>query len=203
MAKHSTNRSSNGKDRISNVRIVETGNGSDSLHVDRMISQVKISESQTRILCGDIRYIDTATSTTSGVWDFGSLFATDDFTSMVQQYTEFRVRAIKFDVYDIFPSNTAGAVFSTFHDVYSATPTYTFANVVDGPDSGNVPPGTGKATWYWVAHGVTELGFQAASSTGSLPDKYGGFRYFVNSDTSPDGKFQLIVHAVVDFRGRV
>lgn len=192
----------NSKNKVMNVRVVDPDGATDSLRVDRMINEVKASESQIRVLCADNLFIDNAATPISGLQAFDYIFATDDWGSISVQYNDFRVRAIKYDVYDVNQGNIGGAIFSTVHEVYNNTPpTYTFAQVVDGPDSKPVPPGTGKATFYWMAHGVKEMGFQSTSISSAV-DRYGGLRYYINSGANPGAKFQIVMHAIVDFRGR-
>jgi hypothetical protein len=192
-----------GKNRILNVRVADPAAGTDGLHVDRMISDVKDSESQTRILVGDLLDLNTTAAGVDGAWGFDQLFSTDDFTSMIQQWSLFRVRAIKFDIYDVNQSVPVYNVWGIWHDNYEGTaPTFTRANVADLPDSRVISAGTGQTTLYWVAHGTTEMGFQASSTTGSPIQKFGGLRYFYGGTALGPAKFALQVHAVVDFRGR-
>jgi len=184
------------------VRMVDSDAGSDGSKVDRMVQALKVSQGQTRVLCVQNNYLDVTTAPRNGIIATDEVSQTDDFISMAGQFTEFRIRAIKFDVYDINPSRTVGAMFSTFHDVWTSTaPTYSFPDVVDGADSKTVPPGTGKATFYWVAHGVHEMEFQATSPTGAIVDRFGGLRYAMDGG-SAGSKYQFVWHAVVDFRGR-
>lgn len=195
-------RRSGRKNAIINVRSVDSFGGSDGLMVDRQLSNVKQSESQTRILIGDVVDLDIASTDTFGVWDFNTLYGTDDFTSMIQQYRMFRVKSIKFVVYDINAGSVARNVFATFHDDYTGSvPVFTRANITDQPDSQVISVGTGQTTFYWVAHGVEENRFQSATSAGALANKFGGLRYFFSNGTV-GAKYTLEVHAVVDFRGR-
>lgn len=185
-----------------NVRMTDPASGHDGLHVDRMISAIKESQSQTRVLIGDFVGLDVAAGATLGTYGFDQIFGSDDFTSMLQQWTLFRVRAIKFDIYDINPAASLYNVFGTWHDNYETSiPSYTRANIADLPDSRVISAGTGQTTLYWVAHGTSEEQFQSASSLGSISQRFGGLKYSYDGGT-PAGKFALQVHAVVDFRGR-
>lgn len=85
----------------------------------------------------------------------------DEFTSFSAQFQTFRIRAIRYDIYDINPSLSTVGWFSTFHDEFraDAQPVFSQRNVIDGPDSQIVPPGTGKLTLYWRAKGILENGF--------------------------------------------
>lgn len=172
--------------------------------MDRMISAVKTSESQIRVVIGELT--DVFTTTTAGVngsIGFESILASDDLASLVQQYNLFRVRAIKFDIYDINPGQSVLNTFGIFHDNYEGTaPIYTRANVADLPDSRSISAGTGQTTLYWVAHGTAEMQFQAASSAGSVYQGYGGLKYFLGAVSQAVPKYTIQMHAVVDFRGR-
>lgn len=193
------------KNKIVNVRIADPDGASESIHVDRMISAIRQSESQIRVLVGENVFLDNAATPVSGIVGFDTVFSSDDYGSIVAQYNEFRIKAFKFDVYDVNVGNVGGAMFSTFHDIYQNTPlTYTFAQVVDGPDAKAVPPGTGKASFYWLARGVKENEFQSSASGtfSTIIDRMGGLRYYINSGASPGAKFQIVTHAIVDFRGR-
>jgi len=185
-----------------NVRLADSFAGTDGLKIDRQMNYVKSSESQTRILIGDVVDLDIASTDTYGVWDFNTLYGTDDFVSLIQQYRTFRVNSIKFVVYDINAGSVARNVFATFHDDYTSTvPVFSRANITDQPDSQVISVGTGQQTFYWKAHGVEENRFQSATSAGALANKFGGLRYYFSNGTV-GAKYTLEVHAVVDFRGR-
>jgi hypothetical protein len=169
-----------------------------------MISSLKESESQCRIMTGST--LDFSTPTTAdalGSFGFDEIFASDDFSTMIQQWNLFRVSAIKFDIYDINPTVAVNNTWGVWHDNYEgAVPAYTRQNMVDLPDSRVLSSGTGQTTLYWVPHGTAEQQFQAASSSGSAVQKYGGLRYFVAQNAVNVPKYVVVVHAVVDFRGR-
>lgn len=187
-----------------NVRIADNASGTDGLHADRMISAIKQSESQTRILIGDT--FDLATSTaadTLGTYGFDSIFVSDDFISMIQQFNLFRVMAIKFDIYDINPNAAVFNTWGIWHDNYETSiPAYVRSNIADLPDSRVLSGGTGQTTLYWLAHGTAEQQFQASSTTGSPIQRFGGLKYFVQATSPSVPKYTVQVHAVVDFRGR-
>lgn len=200
----SRNTRKSGNRRIADVRVVDSAVGSDGPLVDRMISAVKISESQIRVVVGDLT--DVFTTTTAGVngtIGFDNILQSDEVASLVQQYNLFRVRAIKFDIYDINPGQSVLNTFGIWHDNYEgAAPTYTRANVADLPDSRSISSGTGQTTLYWVAHGVAEMQFQQASSVGTPYQAYGGLKYFLGAVSQAVPKYTIQMHAVVDFRGR-
>lgn len=203
MARNSNSKRNNNRSRISNVRIVDPTAGEEQLRIDRQMSAVKTSESQTRIVIGEMIDLNTATTDTFGTYGFDSIFTSDDFTSMIQQFNLFRVSSIKFEIFDI---NTNVSVFNqwgVWHDNYETTiPIYSRANIADLPDSRVLSAGTGQTVLYWKAHGTAELQFQAATSGGSPAQRYGGLKYYYSGAANVAPKYSLQVHAVVDFRGR-
>jgi len=189
---------------VTNVRITDSSAGSDGLKIDRMISSLQTSESQIRILVGDNNDFSTATSSQIGTYDFGNIFSSDDFVSIIQQFELFRIVAIKVEISDINSSVAVANVWGTYHDEYATVPTFTRANVADSPDARVISAGTGQSTLYWMAHGSTEMGFQSDSSAGSPALRYGGLRFFIGADSAgPRLKYSIAVHAIVDFRGRL
>lgn len=187
---------------ITDVRITDSAAGSDGAKCDRQIAALKQSEAQTRILIGDYVDINQSTSEQVSSWDFNNLYGTDEFTSMVTEFTLFRVVSIRFDVIDINPNQPAINVFGSFHDDYTgAIPVFTRANITDQSDSTIIAPGRGVHSFTWMAHGVEENRFQSVSSLGAVANKFGGLRWFVLGSTAGP-KYTLSVHAVVDFRGR-
>lgn len=199
-----SNRRGGRPSKIQEVRIADNVAGRDGLRADRMVTAVKESESQTRIVIGDFRDLNaTTTGTADGTYGFDEIFATDDFVSMIQQYNLFRIKSIKFEIFDI---NTGAAVYNSWgvwHDDYQTTvPTYTRQNVTDLPDSRILSAGTGQTTLYWMAHGTEENRFQANSTAGAPINRFGGLKYFIGGVTTASAKYILNVHAVVDFRGR-
>jgi len=198
-------RQSTGKNKVMNVRITDPAGGTDGLRIDRMISATKTSESQIRVVIGDVFDLGIpSTADTSGAFDFQSIVNTDDFQSLSAQYNLFRVTAIKVDIYDTNPNVPAYNGWGMIHEVYeSATPpALTRANIADLPDSRVISGGTGQTTLYWLAHGATENHFQETTSSGPSLQKYGGLRYYVGLGSTAVPKYTVQVHAVVDFRGR-
>jgi len=197
----------NAKNRVTNVRVVDENAGSDGAYVDRCISGFQNSHSSTSLLLEDSFAVNTATTATNAIIGGFQVRLFDDFVSLAAQFETCRVRAIRFDLYDVNPSNNSSyAWFSTFHDTYqsSAQPVFTAANVIDGPDSLIVPPGTGKASLYWRARGTQEMSFQTTddAGVGFPPLDFGGLRYSLSAGTA-GAKYQIVVKAVVDFRGRL
>jgi len=194
------------RSRVQQVVITDPLSGQDGARIDRILSGMQNSHSQIRVICGDTVLLSTsATATTFGVYTGTNVRATDDFTSIAQQYETFRIAAIRFEVYDVNPGSAVFAGFSTQHDVSPPGGTYgnpTIANVMDGPDASLPPAGGSKAIFNWVAHGTAEIEFQTDDlPTG--PSDFGGLRYFFGSPGAAVSKYQLVVKAVVDFRGRI
>jgi len=164
----------------------------------------KILTPKIRVVCGDSRQLNSATTNAGGTVTGADIRLTDDFTSFAAQFETYRIAAIRFEVYDFNPSNIVVAVFSTQHDVIPSTATYaspTFATVIDAPDSQLIPPGTGKAVFDWFAHGTEENEFQSDSIP--IINDFGGLRFFLNSAAAVAGKYLIVTKAVVDFRGRL
>lgn len=196
----------NGKNAVTNVRVIDSDSGTDGAYVDRCISTLQNSHSAIVVLCSDYVTLNTSSAVSglvAGTLSFANIRLMDEFASMAGQYDTFRVRAIKYDVYDINQGNPATNAFSTFHDVAqpgSSFPPPPLAVTIDGPDAKNVPPGQGRQAFYWRAKGTLENEFQSTDVGGSAD--FGGLRYgFFGSQTST-AKFQIITRAIVDFRGR-
>jgi len=192
------------KNAVSNVRIVDPHQGLDGARMDRILGQMQNSHSQVRVICGDRRQLNSATTDAGGTYTGADVRATDDFASLAAQFETYRISAIRFEVYDFNPANVVVAVFSTQHDVVPSNLTFTaptFATVIDAPDSQVVPPGTGKVVYDWFAHGTEENNFQ--SDVVTPINDYGGLRYFLNQASAVSGKYLVVVKAVVDFRGRL
>jgi len=193
----------NNKNAVSNVRIIDPHQGLDGARMDRILAQMQNSHSQIRVICGDSRQLNSATTNSGGTVTGADIRGYDDFTSFAAQFETYRIAAIRFEVYDFNPANVVVAVFSTQHDVVPSTLTYTaptFATVIDAPDSQVIPPGTGKVVFDWFAHGTEENTFQ--SDTVAPINDFGGLRFFLNSAAAVSGKYLIVTKAVVDFRGR-
>jgi len=194
----------NNKSEVSNVRVVDPHQGLDGARMDRILGQMQNSHSQIRVICGESRQLNSATTGSGGTVTGVDVRTWDDFVSFAAQFETYRIAAIRFEVYDFNPSNVVVAVFSTQHDVIPSPSVYsapTFANVIDAPDSQVVPPGTGKVVFDWFAHGTEENGFQ--SDTINPINDYGGLRFYLNQAAAVSGKYLIVSKAVVDFRGRL
>jgi len=194
------------KNRVSNVRIVDSLSGTDGARVDRIIGSMQNNHSQIRIICGDYATVATSASATQfGIYSGVNVRATDDFISMAQQFETYRVTAIRFEVYDINPALPVFSSFSTQHDVVPSGASFgtpTIQSVLDAPDAQLPPAGGAKAVLNWMAKGAEENDFQS-TTTGGTPSDFGGIRYFVGSPGSAASKYQIVIKAIVDFRGRV
>jgi len=203
MAKRSGKGRGTARNRIQNVRITDDYAGDDGNKVDRILSSLQNSHSQTRLLCSDSYTIAVPTAAQVNAIVAGSQVRTsDDFNSIAAQFETFRVKAIRFDIYDVNPAGLGTAFWGTFHDEYltSAQPTFTSGDVVDSPDGQIVPPGTGKITLTWMAKGTRENDFTTITQPST---DFGGLRYSVNAATvAVPGKYQIFWKAIVDFRGR-
>jgi len=197
-------RNGRGKNRVTNVRVVDEFAGTDGARVDRMLSQINASQSQVRVEIGAaITIVPSTTTDLLGLFTCVSLRQQDEWASMSSQWQEYRVRAMRFDIYDVNPNLTAFSVFSTFHEtVQGSTPNYTFAQVIDGPDSASPSGGGGKLRLTWIAKGTRELEFQNLDPNADSITDFGGMRYASGATSVANSKFQVVVKAVVDFRGR-
>jgi hypothetical protein len=194
------------RDSVQNVRVMDPLAGLDGAKVDRQLSAVQNSGNLIRVLCSENNeLVVSATANNAGNISWAQIRQFDDFVSMAQQFNTFRVKSIRYDVYDINPSLSNAATFGTYHDQYTTgtQPSFSFADVVDSVDAQIVPPGTGKASFTWVAHSTLEKGFVDCSPdpTSSGAD-FGGFRFFVFQGATAGAKYRVITKAVVEFRGR-
>lgn len=180
--------------------------GTDGAYIDRCITDLQNSHSQITVLCQDTFTLNSPTTAATGILAGPQIVNFDEFQSFAAQFETFRIRAIRFDVYDINPANTAIAWFSTFHDQFTAAnqANFTQANVVDGPDSQTVPPGTGKTSFFWRAHGVLENEFVTDddSSVSLATQFFGGLRFASTASSANTSKYSIVIKALVDFRGR-
>jgi hypothetical protein len=194
-----------GKNVVTNVRVLDPSAGTDGAYVDRCITELQNSHSQVTILCQDSFNVDSATTTVVGNLSASQVRIFDEFTTLATQFETYRIRGFRFDIYDINPTLATVGWFSTFHDEFLASnqPVFSSAAVIDGPDSALVPPGLGKISLYWRARGSQENDFQTTDSNSITLQAFdfGGLRYALGASAA-GRKFQIIVKALVDFRGR-
>lgn len=194
------------KDSVQNVRVLDAYSGTNSARVDRQLSAVQNSGNHIMVLCSETNALNVSTTAdTVGNISWSQIRTFDDFTSMATQFNTFRIKAVRYDVYDINPGIPNAGTFGTFHDQYTigSQPSFTFGEVVDSIDAQMVPPGTGKASFTWVARTPLERGYVDVTPdpTSSGPD-FGGFRFNVPVGTTAGVKFRVITKALVEFRGR-
>lgn len=199
MRRQNFSRRRGGKDSISNVRIVDPDDGRDDIVCQRYLQQYKVSEGQIRVVCNETIELNPGATSIGSTYSFLTCVTSDDFVSMAQQYTEFRVRAIRYDVYDVQPNSPYCVNYwATYHQIGGVPPSAP-ADVADRPDSRSIAPGTGKVSLAWVAHSTPEMSFQSTASYNSL----GGLVFNVTPSAAVTGtKYQVFCKFVVDFRGR-
>lgn len=193
------NRGRNNKNVIQNVRVVDKDEGTDDIKCQRLLQAYNSSEGQIRVVCGVRQQLAATDTVLASALGFASLSTSDDFVSFTAQYREFRVRAIRFDIYDINAiGNPTLNYWATFHTIGGAINTGQ-EDVIDRPDSRTIAPGDGKTTLAWVAHSIPEMGFQAVDNFNGL----GGLCYNVQSTAaSTQPRYQIVAKFVVDFRAR-
>ncbi len=155
------------KNSIQNVRVVDSDEGSDDVVVQRLLSAYNVSEGQIRVICN---YNGTLspTAVTTGIVSYGEAIATDDFTSIAQQYQEYRIKGIQFKIFDNQPGSAPTINYwSTFHQIGGSVPVGV-EDVVDRPDSRSIAPGTGVTMLSWQAHGIPEMAFQSVGTSTSF-----------------------------------
>jgi len=187
------------------VRVLDPYSGPDDSKVERQLTSLQNSGEIITISSTDSTGVDAQAVIVGGSISWTSISLNDEFISFAQQYKTFRIKAIRFDVYDINPAVVVNGVFSTWHDVFTATtvPAFTFNNTLDSADSQYVAPGTGKVSFVWVARTPLERSFQAtAPGTNPFPD-FGGLRYNLLAASGSATKYRVISKAVVQFRGRI
>jgi hypothetical protein len=186
------------KNLVSNVRIVDEAEGTDSVVVQRLLSEYSRQEGQIRVVCTYRQEIGFGTTPVSASYGFDSLSATDDFASFAAQYLEFRVKAIRFEIIDLFGTAGASNFWATTHQVGGTVPSG-IEDVVDRPDSRSIAAGDGKASLSWLAHGIPELAFQSVTAF----DNLGGLVYYLGSTSAAQGgRYSIIAKFIVDFRGK-
>jgi len=183
---------------IQNVRVVDQDEGSDDVRVSNMLTTYAASEGQIRVVCGNRTEL-TYTAGASNVFGYDSLAGSDDFISFAAQYQEFRVRGIRFTVYDVQPSSAATINYiATWHQIGGTVPS-TQDNIVDRPDARSIAPGAGHVRLSWLGHGTPEMDFQSTATYNSL----GGLVIYASPAAAITGtKYLLVAKYIVDFRGR-
>lgn len=196
----------NQRRKVQDVRILDPLSGSDGEKLDRQLSSLQNQGDLLMCLCSEDNELTlSATAPLQGLIGWSQIRLFDDFTSLSGQFLTFRVLSVRFDVYDINPGVANAGMFSTFRDQYTSLtqPSFPFADVVDGPDSQHVPPGTGKISFSWMAHTTAEKGFyDVAPPSGTGSADFGGLRYYIPQNNTVTQKFRVVTKAIVQFRGR-
>jgi hypothetical protein len=190
------------RQKISNVRVVDSEDGADGVCIDRMITQLQNSHSQIRVLCNTSSTLPVTTTAAVTLFDTAFVRGFDEFASVAAQFDTYRIKAIKVDVYDVNQAVSVSNGASTFHQVYTTQTAPTFSEIADGPDFRIITPGNGKITLHWMAKGVVENEFQATTTTGATDTDFGGVRFYTGAGVATAVKFQYSIKAIVDFRGR-
>lgn len=198
MTKFNRKGSSGGKNSVTNVRVVDDTNGNDSMVTNRFLTEYSKQEGQIRVVCSYRQEAGFGTTATSFGIGFDAVTSTDDFVSFAAQYLEFRVRAIRYEIIDLFGTAGASNFWATSHQVGGTVPSG-LEDVVDRPDSRSISAGDGKVQLYWVARGIPEMAFQNVA----LYDNLGGLvSYLGSTSTAQPGRYSIIAKFVVDFRGK-
>lgn len=200
----SRNKRGGRKTRVQNVRVMDEYSGSDGAYVDRCLAQLHNTESQVTMMCSSQTVLTP--STTAGTFlttnvTGATVRGTDDFVNIATQFLEYRVRCIRVDVYDINPGQTSVNLWSNIHDDQVSIPTATIDTIADRPDAQSVPTGTGKIQLSWRMHGQPESEFQSVEASLS-PVDFGGIQGTFGANALGQPKFQYVMKAIVDFRGR-
>lgn len=197
--RNNRNNNRGGSNRIQNVRLVDKDEGGDDVKVSSILSQMSLSESQVRIVCGYQANLSPAAQA-GGIVAFDELQSTDDWVTFSAQFKEFRVRAIQFRIFDTQPNSAAVVNYwATFHTLGGSVGNEP-NNIVDRPDARVISPGTGWTELAWVAHGQPEMEFQSVGTAIT----FGGMVYNVSPAAAITGvKYQITAKFIVDFRARI
>lgn len=185
----------NGTQSVAAVRIVPGGEGSREQKVERILAAIKESQSTTRVQLKDSFFASPAAGPIINKYSYTNIASTDDYSSLAQQFTKFRVVCFKFDVYDFNPGLPSLGIFGTYHG--AANPG-SLGEITDVADSSVVPPGTGMRSYYWYPSGPLEHSWFDVAT----PNDFGGLVYYLYGG-NPGSKYEVIVSAVVDFRARI
>lgn len=191
--------------RAQPVQVMDEYAGADGVKFDRVLTQLQNSHGQVTLCLQDAFNLSVQTTASNAILAASQIKVFDDFVSMASQFETYRVKRIRFDIYDINPALGNAAFWSTFHDQYTSATQYvpSQAAVVDGTDSQMIAPGTGKISLFWTAKGTLENGFQNTTTpTGTNIYDYGGLRYSIPAGGAVNSKYYVVVKAIVDFRGR-
>lgn len=195
----SRSRRSNTQRRVMDVRVVPETEGNRAEKVERMLVAYKESQASTRVVVKTNINFGTQVTASAALFGFERLRAEDEFASLAQQYSTYKVSAMRFDIFDQAPAVVNNAIFGTYHQRVSGDAPGDVGEVTDLPDSTEVAPGTGKLRLYWYPSGPTEQSWYSVSDTQS----FGGLAVGLPAYGSATPKYSVIASYVVDFRTRV
>lgn len=194
-------RSGRGRRSRGNRQVVTIAQDGDvqGARFDQMVANMRFNESAVPVLIKSVFGINSSATGTGSAYGYTQLSAEEDFVSMAREWSLFRIKGMRFEVFHTNPGTIAPVVLSTFHaDSGSFTPLLTQGSVVDGPDSRYLDAGAGKQVWYWTGNNSTEKLFQ---SVDDILD-FGGLRYYNEGTTGSFTIARVIVTAQVVFKGR-
>lgn len=183
--------------------VVDNEDARDELRLDRFLSNMDASQSLVNTVMEGVFTIAGGTTASSATYSFANIKAISDFVNFSNEFNLFRVKGIKFEVYDTVPNSQGTAYWATYHIAEGQTAPSTLGSITALVDLRIVPPGDGKTTLTWVPTGTKELQFQSANSTGTSID-YGGLVVYTPASTAPaPSRWYVVVKAHVQFRMRV
>lgn len=182
--------------------VVDNEDAREELRLDRYLSSMDASQSLVNTVMEGVFTIAGGTTASSATYSFANIKAITDFTNFSNEFNLFRVKGVKFEIYDTVPNSQGTAYWATYHIAEGQTAPSTLASVTALVDLKIVPPGDGKTTLTWKASGTKELQFQSAN-VGSYTD-YGGLVVYTPASTAPaPSRWYVVVKAHVQFRMRL
>lgn len=182
--------------------VVDNEDAGDELRLDRYLSNMDASQSLINTVIENVITIQGGTTASSATYSFVNVRAVTDFNNFSAEYNLFRVKGMKFEIYDTNPNSAGTAYWATYHVAEGQSAPSTLANVTSLVDLRIVPPGDGKTTLTWKASGTKELQFQSTNS-GTAVD-YGGLVVYTPAATAPAAsRWYVVIKSHVQFRQRV
>lgn len=178
------------------MRTVPDGEGNRAERVNRMIAAIKESQSLVAVAAGEDYQLS---NNTLGLFGFGAIRGTDEFSSLAQQYETYKIAGMRFDIFDQAPGLYTRSIFGTYHTTGAGTAPSVYSQVVDLPDANHVAPGTGKLTLYWYPSGPTENGWYSVSNTAI---DFGGLAAATGVLSPDTPKYNLKCTYIIQFRAR-
>lgn len=183
--------------RAPQAMLVAPNNDTVAVRVDRTIAAMRAQESSFPFLAKSYSAFNSSTTATSGTIGFPTILGNEDVASLAAQFTEVKIKAIRYDIYHAGVSG-GSAVFGTYH-TNGNLPPVGYEDVIDSEDSQVLNSGGERQQFYWQANGPLEGVYQRLSG---FVD-FGGLRYNIPAQTSAGNTlFTIVVSAVVIFRGR-